>query len=190
MKIDPKLNLVIPVDRPDGTLYVHSMPISREVFERYFLVIGKAFAAIYGEGLGMVAGPPLAGLLLKQKAKDLGVWEGEGGVERGLFAEMRRLSNVIANGPNGWAVIPFQEALDNGTFSEDEVSEVESAIAFFTVASSMHKRSELPAVMSAISGLWGARAESSSCTEFAALLRTSTATGSSGATPTTSFPVS
>ena len=76
MKIDKKLNLVIPIETDDGTLYVHSMPIRREIFDTYFLVLSKTFAAIHGEGLGEIAGPRVAALILKKIAMDTGMWEG------------------------------------------------------------------------------------------------------------------
>jgi hypothetical protein len=42
LNITRNLNLVIPLLRADGTnLYVHSMPISTETFERYFMVPAK-----------------------------------------------------------------------------------------------------------------------------------------------------
>ena len=56
MKINRALNLVIPIDSEKGQLFVHSTPISREIFEQYFLVISKTFAAIFSEGLGAIAG--------------------------------------------------------------------------------------------------------------------------------------
>ena len=48
MKIDKKLNLIVPVygdDEKTIRCYVHSTPISRETFERYFLIIGQTFGA-------------------------------------------------------------------------------------------------------------------------------------------------
>ena len=57
---DPSLKKIVA--------YVHSTPIAREVFERYFMVIAQTFSAIYGNGLGRVGGPPVAMLLLKQVA--------------------------------------------------------------------------------------------------------------------------
>lgn len=186
MKIDRKLNIVIPVERGDGVAYVHATPISREVFERYFLVISKAFAAIYNEGLGIMAGPAVAGLILKKVADDMGVWDGPGGVQMGLVAEIRRLSNVICPGPNGWAMVPMQEAVDRNYFDADDVAEVENALAYFTVASSMHKKASLKAFLDGASELWGGQITSSSCTDFLNSLPTSTETASTGVKATAS----
>ena len=59
---------------------------------------------------------------------------------------------------------------------------VENALAFFTVAWSMHTKGDRPHVMEAVCGLWSAQMSSSSCTAFAASLPTSIETASSGET--------
>ena len=59
IKIDRKLNLIVPIDDLNGkTYYVHVMPISREVFEQNFMFLGRAYSAMFEE-LGMV-GPRFA----------------------------------------------------------------------------------------------------------------------------------
>lgn len=175
MRINRKLNLVIPVDTDNGTIYVHSTPISREVFEKYFLVISKTFAMIYRQGLEVVAGPRVAAMLLKTVATDLGVWEGVEGVENGLVAEMRRLTNiVIPKDGKGWDTMGLQDAIDRDLLDEDDVSEVEGAVTFFTCASSMHRKTELPAILAGMTSLWDAQTTSSSFTEYRDFLATST----------------
>lgn len=190
MKIDRKLNLVVPITREDGTtIHVHAMPISREVFERYFIVISKAFSAIYTEGLGYVAGPRVAAMLIKDIAQRNKMWDGDDGVALGLVAEWRRLANMLVLGANGWEAVPFQEALDRGTIDADDASEVENAIAYFTVASSMHRKQELSAAFDGVSNLWGALTVSSSYTEYMSSLPTPTAPVSTGAkAPALSLP--
>lgn len=190
MKIDRKLNLVVPITREDGTtIYVHAMPISREVFERYFIVISKAFSAIYTEGLGYVAGPRVAAMLIKDIAQRNKMWDGDEGVAQGLVAEWRRLANMLVLGAKGWEAIPFQEALDHGTIDADDASEVENAIAYFTVASSMHRKQELSAAFDGVSNLWGAQTVSSSYTEYMNFLQTPIAPASTGAkAPASSLP--
>jgi len=186
--IDRKLNLVIPVDNSDGSVtYVHSTPISREVFERYFKIIARTFAEIYSGGYTVYAGPRVAALLLKSTAMDLGVWDGPTGVERGLMAEIRRLTNVVLPAPQGgWVTMPFVEAIKAGQINDDDVAEVDNALAFFTVACAMHKKSDLMGILSGASKLWGGSTTSFNCTEFAASLTTSTEVGNTGETQTTS----
>jgi len=182
MRLDKKLNLVFPVETDAGTIYVHSTPISREVFERYFLVVSKAFAAIYGEGLQLIAGPRVAYLMLKKIAEDRGEWDGADGVHNGLIAEIRRLTNVVVSTDRGWRPIPYHIAVEHGQLDEQDVAEVEGMLCFFTCASAMHLRSQLTAILAGMTSLWGAQTTSLTCTEYAASLTTSTVTASSGAT--------
>ena len=195
LSLNQKLNLVIPIygppvvatDSVSGketttdviSAYVHSAPISREVFDKFYLVIAKTFSAIYGEGLGYMAGPRVAAKLLRTVAEATGQLEE---VQQGLIGEIRRLSNFIVPGQSS---IPLEDAARTKKISDEDLEEVDNAITFFTVASSMHRREELRMVMLGASRLWGARTTSSNCTEFAASLSTSTAAESTGekATP-------
>lgn len=187
MKLDRKLNMVIPVERDDGVTYVHAAPISRDTFERYFMVLGKTFTAIYSQGLGTMSGPRVAGLLLKKIAEDMGEWDGPSGAKAGLVADIRRLANVIMPGPSGWGMVPLQEALDHGALSPDDAAEVENAITFFIVASAMHRRVELLPVLDGALKMWGAQVSSLNCTDFMNSLPTSTETASTGAKATASL---
>jgi hypothetical protein len=181
MRIDRKLNLVIPIVRSDGVeIYTHSTPIGADIFDKYFLVIAKTFTAIYTEGLGAIGGPRIADKMLKRVAEQLGVWDTPDGVERGLVNEMRRLTNVVFPGNRGWDSLMFDDAVKNGAMDEADAVEVLASLTFFTVASCMHKRGDLQAVLSGGMSIWGARIESSSCTEFMRSLPTSIVAASSG----------
>jgi hypothetical protein len=174
MRINQKLNFLIPIDRDDGTLYVHCAPLHREVFERYFMVLSQTFTAIYGQGISLISGPRVAALLLRQIATANGEWDGPEGVEAGLMGEIRRLSNMIINTPQGWQTVPLYDALKEGRLDEDEAAEVEGVMTFFIVASAMHKRSELPAILAFAGKTWGALTSSLNSTDFAASLPTLT----------------
>lgn len=182
MRIDRALNLVIPVERDEGAIYVHAAPISQDVFDRYFLTLSKTFTAIYAEGLKTMAGPRVAALMLKRIAMADQVWEGDGGVEQGLVAEWRRLAAVISPGPAGWSTLPMQVALNQGLFSEREMSEVDNAIAFFIVNSALQTKSVLPIIMERAGALWGTQTTSLTAMDWAASLRTSTPAAPSGET--------
>jgi len=184
MKINRRLNLVIPIHREKDVIYVHSVPISAEVFEANFMTISRTFASIYGLGLGPTAGPRIAGMMLKKVGAELGL-EKE---TQSLINEMRRLSNVIVPTNAGWETIPLQDALDKKLIEDDDVSEVENAIAFFTVLSCMHRRDQLKQMLDEAVKLFGAQLESSSCTEYATSLRTSSADETSGETVAVSSP--
>lgn len=190
-RVNRKLNLVIPVDTAGGALYVHSIPISREVFERYWLPISKAFAGIYGQGLSVMAGPRVAALMLKKVSEEAGLWEGPDGVEKGLMNEIRRLTNVaVPNRVNGgWEVVPYDDVVRQKRLDPDDLSEIENALVFFICASSMHREAEIQNILTGMSLLWGAQTTSSSCTEYANSLPTSTVIDSSGETaPISSVP--
>jgi hypothetical protein len=170
-RINGKLNLVIPVDgTASGTVYVHSTPISRDVFERHFRVLARSFAAIYQERLNIFAGPRVSKLLLQQTAEELGLWDTPGGVRDALIPEIFRLTNVaVANG-NGWETIPYHEAVAKKLLDEDDAAEVENAVCFFICNSAIMRRDQLPAILDGMTSLWGALTTSSTCSEYAASL--------------------
>ena len=199
MKVDERLNLVIPVEQNNGVVFVHSMPISRETFDQHYRVIAKTFSEIYAGGLGITAGPRIAAKLLRDIAKAEKVWDGPYGVETGVIEEIRRLSSVVVptgtravldekndtSEPDvwrapGWKTITLHEALQQQLIDEDDREEVENALVFFTVVSWMLTKGVLPGVMTSVCGLWNAQMSSLSCTAFAASLPTLTATVSSG----------
>lgn len=208
MKIDKRLNLIVPVygdpvpvvdekgapvlgeDRQPKTTtpvvaHVHSTPISEEMVDRYFMVLGQTYAAIFSRGLGIAGGPAIAMRLLRQIAMETGVWEdhdGQVGVKNGLVEEIRRLTSVVVPGPagSGWQQVPLQVAVDGGSLSSEDRTEVENAIAFFIAASAVLNRSMRRPMLEAAAELWGAHVSSSTSTELVSSLGTSTATGSSG----------
>lgn len=179
MKLDKRLNFVIPVERPDGTKdFVHASPIGEETFDKYFLIIGQAFSQMYAGGLGLFAGPRVAAKLVKKIAVDAGTWDGPEGIENGLFRDMRQRANFVSAGR---PPIPFDDAVASGDLSAEDASEVENALAFFMVASSMHKRSELPTILTVVSRIWDAQTSSLNATEFSASLGTLTRAENTGA---------
>lgn len=182
MKIDNKLNLVIPVSSENGDIYVHATPITRDVFEKYFLIISKTFAAIYGEGLGTVAGPRVASLMLKKIAVDAGEWDGPQGVNNGLMNEIRRLTNVVMASDNGWQTMQYQDAVNKQMIGQDDIDEIEGNIIFFICASAVHKRPLIAGVLAMMSNLWGTQTTSLNCTEFGRSLPTLTEAENTGET--------
>ncbi|HEY4153497.1 MAG TPA: hypothetical protein VGM38_09270 [Pseudolysinimonas sp.] len=197
MRIDESLNIVVPVDRTDGTtVYVHAAPISREVFQRYWLPLSKAFALIYGEGLHL-AGPRIAAMSLQKVSEDLRVWDGPMGVQRGLMPEIRRLANVVAPGAGsnghatGWQMIPYDDALKAELIDQEDGDEIDGVLVFFTLAWRLNLRKERKGLIDGLVALWGAQTSSSSLSEYAASLPISTETANTGATaPVASSPQS
>lgn len=194
MRINRKLNLVIPVDTGNGTIYVHSTPISRDIFEKYFLVLSKTFAQIYQQGLNIQAGPRVAALLLKKIAVDSGEWDGPDGVQNGLVEEIKRLTNVVVSvgdwgenkdgqpAPKGWQTMPYVAAVQRALLDEDDIAEVENALCFFTCASHLNTRMQLPIILGLIASLWGALNTPLNSTEYSNSLPTLIETANFGET--------
>ncbi len=172
MKLDKNLHLVIPFVDDDGKrFYIHSATIGRHVFEEFFVVIGKAFSLLYSEGMGDVSGPRFGALMIRKCAKDMGV---EDEVEKGLINEIRRLTNVIIQTPEGWETITFTSCIDKKMLSEDDIAEVEGAICFFILASSVHKRSVRELFLKVPLQIWGGEITYLNATAYRNSLQTST----------------
>lgn len=174
MEINKDLNLVVPIERDGMRLYAYSRPISRIVFENYHAVLAKAFSELTDGGINVVAGIATASLAIRDAAKAKGVWEGEMGVEKGLFSEVRR--NTMIHGPtdNGWQDMMFDDAVKRGLIDEDEAREAESAILFFTLISRMFKKSMRQMVVTGMMTMAGCATTSLAFTEWHASLQTLT----------------
>lgn len=182
MQINKKLNLVIPIERDDGSkVYIHSMPVPRETFEMYFRVMAKAFADIQRLGMAVMSGPKIAEISLRQTATDANVWEGDDGVKNGLMGEIRRLTSIILPTPQGWQTLPLTDAIGAELISEEDVQEAEGAIVFFILSSAMSPRSVLEINLRATTEWWGSQVTSSNVSEFARSLPPLTKADSSGA---------
>lgn len=192
MKIDRKLNLVVPITRDDGTqFFVHSTPVSADVLQQFWQFTGQTMNALYTRGFGMFA-PRYACDMLKEIAKESAgsneqkQAEELARVERGFLAEIRQRTNVFVPGDKGWEMRAFEEAKLSGIIDTDEADEVESACVFFTCALRAHIKSQLEEVRGALS-LWNAQTTLLSCTEYKKSLPTSTVGASTGATATPSL---
>lgn len=181
MKIDRKLNLVIPLEREDGSsLWIYATPIRKEVFETYFLVLAKTFSALSRNGLDPRSGPTVAALMLREIAtatardSDVSWWEGDDGVggKMGLLAEIVRLSNCLVGTDDGWRTVPLQEALDKGQITDDEKSEVMNLLAFFTVSSLIAPKADRAILVNGMAAIYRLEATSSTFTEWANSFKT------------------
>lgn len=187
MQINKSLNLVIPIEyEKGGQIFVHSTPISREIFEQYFLVVSKSFANIFAQGLGAIAGPRVAYLMLKQTATEMGIWGGETGVQNGLMNEIIRLSNVLIPDKKGWKSYPLHTVIAKGILDKDTVADIEGELVFFTLVSLMNKKNQVEGIMETVNGLWGSQTTSSGFMEFQSSLTTSTKVENSGEMENTS----
>lgn len=181
MRIDKKLNIVIPFPRSgEGTLYIHATPIMRETFETYFLPISVAFTRLWQEGLSVISGPRVALMMLKKASEERRIWDGPDGVQAGLVEEMKRLTNVVVRGPAGWSTVPMYSAIEQKLITDEERDFAENAVTFFTLVSAMQNQRQVAAVLEGMNDLWGTQSVLYNSTEFAASLTTSTGEENTG----------
>ncbi|EFM6085342.1 hypothetical protein G9J90_001123 [Escherichia coli] len=183
MKISRNLNLIIPVRTEKGNGRIHATPISKEVFKEHFFILSKTFSAIFSEGLGVVAGPRIACLMLERISSDMNIWDGEKGVRNTLVNEIIRLANLVypVEG-KGYDTLPLDMALERGIVEFDDVA---GELVFFTCVSSINTPEQTEQMMLAVSGMWNSRTSSLSLTEWIASLPTLKPVASSGATAST-----
>lgn len=184
MHISESLNLVVPIYADDETVagYVHSIPISRSAFEANYLLLSATFAAIFNQGLGEMAGPRVAELVLKDAAKARGM------DAEPLLNEIRRLSCLIQPGKAGWEQIPLYEAIQRKQIGDDDLAEIMGALVFFSAASGTMPRRRARDILPGAAKLWGAEMSSLLPMAWIASLQTSTAIVSSGATKAPADP--
>jgi hypothetical protein len=182
IRINRKLNLVLQIDtEKKGTIHVHSVPISRAVFEEHFLAISRAYTAIYENRLDWM-GPRLAKLMLLREAEAIGLGETER-VKTILLPEIERLTNVLIPGERGWETLPYAAARNRGVIDEDAVIEIENALVFFTCASALHPQREFAVMVTGLQRFWGAATILSNVTEYRSSLPISTPAETTGEKP-------
>jgi hypothetical protein len=177
--INKKLNLVLPVETDAGKIWVHSVPISREVFESNYLLLTKTLAELYINGIGPAFGPRIAKLTLRDVAKEMNEEED---ISINLINEVHRLTNFLMPSTNGsgWQTISLHEVIQKKLVDEAIISEVENAVIYFIVASAVHLKSELQMAMQGLKTNWKAQTTLLTVTEYGNSLMTSTPQESTG----------
>ncbi|HHA4765201.1 hypothetical protein ACQ7NG_03645 [Escherichia coli] len=188
MKIAKNLNLIIPVRTEKGNGWIHATPISKEVFKEHFFILGKTFSAMFSDGLGVVAGPRIAFLMLERISRDSNAWEGDKGVRNTLVNEVIRLANLVypVEG-KGYDTIPLDMALEREIIDLDEVA---GELVFFTCVSSINSPEQAKGTMDVVNGIWSTQCSSLNLTEWIASLPTLKPVASSGVTANTSSATS
>lgn len=187
-EINRRLNIVDEVTTGDITVYVHSTPIRREIFDQHYLLLTKTINRMYEESITPVMGARIAYRLMRDVAKEMGdiaVTK----VDTLLFPEIWRLTNVLAPNPErgGWEMLPFEKAVKDGLIDEDDADVIRNHLAFFTAASWVHTRKELKTMIyPMMTAALGSQIVSSTCTEFRDSLPTSTLAESIGVMATAS----
>jgi hypothetical protein len=178
MRIEKALNLTQEFETDKGTVYLHSMPISKEMWRLFFLVLSKTYTQLFAQGLVNGSAPPPARLMLQHIATQDGVWDGENGVEQVLLAEIRRLSNVVMQADGRWQAVPYDVAVRQKLLDEDDTDDMENALIFFICVSAFlrgrRNKEKLDILLALMTSRWNAPTTSLGCMEFAASLPTST----------------
>jgi hypothetical protein len=164
--INKKLNLVIPIENSNGVkVWIHSTPLSRDVFELNWLLLTRTLSNLYGNGIGPALAPRTALLAFKDTMKELDDTNNSG---LNLLNEIYRLTNVLMPSSNGggWQMMPYAVVKSQKQIDEDTLAEVENAIVYFIVASAVHLRSELPSALQGLKSMWKAETTLLNVTEY------------------------
>lgn len=179
MKLNEKLNLVIPMRDASGeTYYLHTTPLSREAFEANYLLMSQAFSLMIEQGIQVTAGPRVADLVMK----DLAERQDRMPAYNSYISELKRITTVIKPSANGWEPMPLASAVSRGVIDANEVQESISLIVFFTLTSALWGGERLGASLRFMNGLWGSENTSLNSTAFTDSLPTLTGGESIGET--------
>lgn len=196
MKIDRQLNLVVEIPREgEPSVFSHSSALPAEIVEQYHSLAGPTMNAMATRGYGLFA-PRYAAAVLREVAdeqalmmsanldarlQDAAKARAKVRVE-GFFSEIRRRTHIVCLTENGWDKLPLADARSNDTVDDEELSQIENALVFFTFGLRSWVKAQRDGVSGGLS-LFNARIESLSCTELIHSLKTSTMSENSGASP-------
>jgi hypothetical protein len=177
VQIDEKFRIVLPVRlAEDGTplLRLYHTPISREVFEANYRIIGATYSALM-QPSARIGAPRIAALRLRDEgaiaARENGTTPADGGAVA-LLGEIKRLSVVLAPQGAQWAMVPVEAAIAQNIIDDEDWREVESALVFFTCLYTMVTKQERGRMMEAVISVIGGSITSLQPMEFAASLTT------------------
>lgn len=170
--INRKLNLTMEWDTPKGKLYLFSVPIAKNVFDDNYMLFARSYSALYANDLGAVSGPRIAAQLLKAQA----IAMEQPQRYDNLIMEIRRLTSVFtpAHQGAGYENLPYFEAIKRKLIDDEDTSEIESALCFFTLVLWMTPKPRLPIVLGGLSLIWSAETTSSTISDYQRSLPTLT----------------
>lgn len=184
--LNEALNLVLPAksDEKGVLIYAYHSPISREVFEANYRVLAATKSALASKGViyMMDAGPRIASLTFKDESRKDALERGDVDAKgnpnedymRAFLAEVRRLTTILAPTANGFQTIPVDSAIAQNLIDDEEWTETESAIVFFTFNYWLSRKATRHNLAMATASVLKASVTSLSAMEFTASLQTST----------------
>lgn len=192
--INADLKLVLPLrvdDKGDAALYAYHTPISREVYDANFRLLGDTKTAIMGDSARHAfMAKADACLYLRDAGRALALArgaEGDAGATA-LLADIRRLTTILAPGAQGWDMLPVEVALQRGVIDADDWADAEAEAVFFTVWAAGVGRKDRAAQMTLGAQLIGGLTTSLPAMEWVASLPTSTSGVATTPKPASSVP--
>jgi hypothetical protein len=175
MAIDKRLNLVLEVERDDKTVcYVHSIPISRNLWKTHYTFLSMALNSLYADGFP----PSTCARIVYQRMQEIAEKEKDrfGDGPKALFAEIWRNTTVRVPTDQGYEHILFYDIMRNDKiFDADNVDEVQNFICFFTAGSWVHglSKKEREAFQNLLTKGFGVQITALSATEYMNSVQTS-----------------
>ena len=198
MQIDGSLNLVFPIvwKNNEPLIWAYHSPINRKIFESAYRLLAATKDVLCPRGDWSTTSPMIAALTLKdagrQDAAQFGLPAGvtmeDGGTAVPFLAELRRLTTIMAPTANGYESLPAEVAISRKIVSEDDWTDAESALVFFTSALSLTPHGLRPVLGPAFAAALRGSITSSSPTAFCESLATSTPEETSDQTKVSSDP--
>lgn len=158
-----RLNIAIPTNKG----FIHSAPLSHEVFEKYFDVIAAAYSEITGGDYTNAAGAKIAYLALKRAAQKRNMWDGAEGVANGFMNELTRVTNFIESGEQGYTALPLFHAMQQGKL-DDEKEDLINALVFFNLVSMMERKGGAEILVTSLAVFYGGLATEQDVTAYMA----------------------
>ncbi len=193
MRVTRELALSVPVEREGGALvYVHTVPVERDVFEANYKLIARAWSEMIevSTTYAFGTGPRIAAMVVRDAGKAIAAAAGEDGdAGAGAFlAEVERRTALVAPTAAAWEAIPLAAAVARGQIDAAEHGEMLNQVVFFTLACAITKSSARQKIAEMIASAMGASIALSNSTEFAASLPISTPAGTNGGAAASSVP--
>lgn len=191
--INAALNLAFPVragENGEPLIWAYHTPISTEVFTANHRIIAATNASMWGKGLkyAATAGVRIANLTLLDISKaDAEEW-GVADSGPSFLAELKRLTFILAPGPNGFDMVQVDAALQRNIIDAEDWSEAEAEIVFFTSGYAMAKKAGRRTFCELVASVIGGSITSLPPLEFLASLPTSTTAETSPEAAPSSVP--
>ncbi|MDE2469952.1 MAG: hypothetical protein KGL35_14725 [Bradyrhizobium sp.] len=192
--INADLKLVVPLrvdDEGEPALYAYHTPISLEVYEANFRLLGDAKTAIMGDNArhAFMARAD-APLYLREAGRALALArgvDGDGGASA-LLSDLKRLTLVLVPGAQGWDMLPVDTAIQRNAIDVDDWADAEADIVFFTVWAAGSGRKGRAAQMAFAARLINGQTTSLQPMEWTASLPTLTQGGGTASKAASSVP--